>query len=158
MEQHQHCIVTVDARRAAFYAVDRSPGAGAQLKHLGSIENSHEAEHEHHRPALLGGSERGSSTSRSGAHAGRHPLAEGHAAEEETLRFTREVGQWLTRVKAEFGARRVTVFAPPRCLGLLRKELGAWREVPELLEAELTHLRPPELAAHPAVLKVIGPR
>jgi hypothetical protein len=79
--------------------------------------------------------------------------------EEEHRRFARDVTAWLAQDLKEVNANHITVFAPPQFLGLLRNELGRTPPSPaahvDLREGELTHLRPSELAGHPAVLAVM---
>jgi hypothetical protein len=81
-------------------------------------------------------------------------VAGGHEHEEEQRRFAREVASWLTQARQNPDAHRVTLFAPARFLGVLRGELVP-DAVTELREAELTHLRPSELASHPSVLQAV---
>jgi protein required for attachment to host cells len=156
MEHHRHWIVTADSRRADLFACRRLPGGGLHLEQLKAIENSHEDEHERHRPTLGGGAERRGSVARSGAHAAPHAVAAGHTAEEEAARFSREVIAWLGGSRRELGAGRMILFAPPRFLGLLRRQISA--DAPEMREGELSHLNAGELAVHPAVIKVMTGR
>lgn len=155
MTSQPHWIVTADSRRASLLACRRTPRGELYLDQIKSIENRHEAEHERGRPTLAGGAERRGSVARSGARAAPHAVAVGHEHEEEQLRFAREVTSWLADARRNPGAHRVTLFAPARFLGLLRAEV-AKDDPTELREAELTHLRPHELAAHPAILSAIS--
>lgn len=154
MEHRQHWIVTADGRRAQLFSCRRLPGGGLHLEHLRSIENTHEAEHERHRPTQVGGAERRGSVARSSAHAAPHVIPAGHNAEEEHVRFAREVGSWLVDARREFGAEGLIVFAPARFLGLLRKQV-TMENAPAMHEGELAHLHASELAAHPAVIKAM---
>ena len=155
MEHSVNWIVTADSRRALLFACQRTPGGEVHLEQRESIENTHESEHEHGRPVLAGGAERRGSVTRSGARAAPHGVAPGHELEEGQRRFAHEVRSWLTEARRNAGAERVVVFAPARFLGLLRGEF-AGDPTTGLREGELTHLRPHELAAHPAVLGAVG--
>lgn len=157
MDQRQHWIVTADNRRAALFACRRLPGGGMHVEQLRTIENEHEGEHERHRPALLGGAERRGGRGHSSARAAPQSISLGHEVEEEQRRFAREVRDWLANASRELSLGRVNVFAAPRFLGLLRDQMGDRNNTAVLHEGELTHLRPHELATHPAVLTVIGP-
>lgn len=153
MNQHQHWLVTVDGRRANLFTCSKTDGGKLHIGHVRSLENGHEREHERHRPSMLGGAEQRGGN-RSGANAAPHSASPGHGAEEELLRFIREVNDWLRHASVELGmsAGRVSVFAPPRCLGLLRNQMGDLdSKNMDLLEGELTRLSPQELSEHQAV-------
>lgn len=164
MNQRQHWIITADGRRASLFACTTTLGGELHVDHIRSLENGHEREQDRHRPTLLGGSERRGTAGRSGAHAAPHSVSQNHAAEEDQLRYAREVGEWLVNESRELGIAagaggggaggpkgRISVFAPPKLLGLLRDRMVDLRAVAEFHEAELSHLSPAELAAHPAV-------
>lgn len=157
MAPRRHWIVTTDSRRASLFSCEKTPGGELHLTQVRSIENTHEAEHERHRPDSMGGAERRGSMTSSGAAAAPHNVAQGHTEEEEHRRFAREVGAWLGGVAKEVGDGRVSIFAPARLLGLLRSEFPtvAGGAAPDFREAELNHLRPGELALHPAVLEAV---
>lgn len=150
-----HWIVTADARRASLYICRRVPQGRVHVDLLRTIENAHEDEHEHHRPCVLG---RGPAAS-----AAQHCAAPGHGAEEESRRFAREFGAWLGKIAGELNIGAVSVFAPPKFLGVLREEgtvlaLNGGTRV-NLRDGELTHLKAHELAVHPAVeAAVLHPR
>lgn len=87
-----------------------------------------------------------------GAHGSPHFTSLGHGEDEERRRFAREITAWL-------GSRdcgRVSVFAPPRMLGLLRRHVKPPVVDARLRAGELTKLTEHELAAHPAVREVFG--
>jgi hypothetical protein len=147
-------IITADTRRATLFACEPVPGGGTRLERLTSIVNAHEGEHERHRPSLLGGAERRGAASRSSAHAAPHAAAERRTEEEERRRFARDLSSWLAEVRRQFGVTAVTLFAPPRLLGVLREHVNAGET--ELREADLAHLRPQKLSVHPAVRDAVG--
>lgn len=144
-------LVIADARRAQLLACQRLNTAGIGLRAVRTLENAHEAEHEHHRPSLGGGGERQGSPTRGSAHAGPHSIAQGHTAEEETERFAREIGRWLERAQGELGTARLVLFAPPRFLGLLRKHIST-HGAPELREGDFARLDLNQLTVHPTVV------
>jgi hypothetical protein len=83
----------------------------------------------------------------------------GHGEEEEQRRFVREVVPWLKHASDELASQggRLTTFAAPKFLGLLREYCGpADAARLDLREDELTHLLPHELAEHPAVRTALG--
>jgi hypothetical protein len=155
MSNGPHMIITADGRRAALFSCQNLPSGGVHLESVKSIQNEHENEHERGRPTLVGGAERRSGISRSGARPGPHSVAEDRTGEEEIRRFAREVRKWLTTSR-ELDGRPTTLFAPARFLGLLREELRGVNHKADLREGELGHLRPHELAVHPAVLGAIA--
>jgi len=155
-----HWIVAADVRRAALFGCKRLPSGDLRLEPQDTIENAHESEHEHGRPVLRGGAEKPGSPMRSSGHAAPHAVSAGHTAEEEETRFAREVGDWLRGVARALGPAApargsVTVFAPPRFLGLLRKHAGDLGAAVDLREGELAQVPPHELATHPAVLEAV---
>ncbi|HVZ93399.1 MAG TPA: host attachment protein [Phycisphaerales bacterium] len=156
MNPRQNWIIAADSRKATLFVCQRVFGGHLHVEQLESLKNMHEAEHERHRPTLGGGAERQGSIARSGAHAAPHAVAERHTAEEEELRFAREVGRWLDEVRTDItGSERLTIFAAPRFLGRLRDHVSADLRS-ELREGELSGLQPSELAVHPAVLKAVN--
>lgn len=157
VKHHPHWIVTADERTARLFSCQQLPGGGLHLEQLTSIENTHEAEHERHRPTLAGGAERRGSAARSGAHAAPHLLAPRHTAEEEQRRFAREVSAWLEEIRPGLATGRLTVFAPPRFLGLLREQ-GSRHRPADLRDGDLNALRTRELAAHPKTLEAAAAR
>ena len=159
--QPNRWIVTTDSRHARVFAWERTPGGVLRLEPLRWIDNPHESEHERARASEL-------VLASAGAPGRGVPqgASEGHTSEEEERRFARELagrGGWLSRSIRELKADRVTVFAPPRFLGLLREEMDADTgrgdgPIPECVTfeaVELTHLRPGELAVHPRVVRAV---
>jgi protein required for attachment to host cells len=157
-----HWIVTVDGRRASLFACKGTPGGTLHISPVRSLENPHENEHEHHRPGMLGGGERRGALGRGGGSAAPHSISPGHGAEEETSRFAKEVGDWLSLATEKFETGRLSIFAPPRFLNLLREEgrnagvAKGWKGNSTFHVGELTHLRPNELAVHPAVVSAVA--
>lgn len=152
MKDVKHWLATVDGRSAKLLSCSHTPQGELSLHLERSITNTHEKDHEQHRPSSLGGAERRSSISKSSASAAPHPASSGHEAEEEQHRFSHEVANWLDLARRELGFERACIFAAPRFLGLLRPHIDASTD---LHEAELTHLSPQQLARHPAVRKWI---
>jgi hypothetical protein len=164
-----HWIVTADSRRARLFSCTRSslPESPIRLhiEEVRTLENDQRDEHEHHRPALLGGAERSGSIRRSGARAAPHAATVGHDAEEQHRRFAQKIAHWIGTAQellapGQQNAREVTVFAPARMCGLLRDQFMAVHtplphqtKLPHIRvhAAELAGLGPPELAVHPAV-------
>ena len=155
MTPHQHWIVTADSRGAALFSCQRTPGGELHVEEARSLQNGHEHEQDRHRPALLGGAERRGAAGRSGGHAAPHSVAPHHAAEEDQHRYARDVGEWLGRANWELGIAgsggRLSVFAPPKLLSLLRDRMAGLGAAAEFHEGELSQLSSAELAAHPAV-------
>mgnify|MGYP000843974413 FL=1 len=151
-------IVVADARIASLFECKRTPNGSLHIEAVKSIRNSHEAEHERGRPNLAGGAERRGSVTSSGAHAAPHTVGPKHTADEEHRRFAREVHAWLAETAHRSAPGRVTLFAPARFLGLLREESPRAGDDASFREGDLTHLRPQELAAHPAVLSALSAR
>jgi hypothetical protein len=161
MNAHQQWIVTTDSRHAKIYSWQRTPGGEVHIEELRAIRNEHEAEHERGRPSELGISHTGA-PGRGVPQGG----AQGHTSEEEHRKFARELigrGGWLCRTIEELQAERVHLFAATRFLGLLREVMatqpgrGCGRAIEEHVEfhdADLTHLKPHELAVHPAVVRL----
>jgi protein required for attachment to host cells len=143
MSAAEYLIATADGRTANLFACTVAPGGRWHCEPRGSIESEWEGYHEHHRPSLLG---RGPSPS-----AAQHFAGTGHDEEEAERRFARDVRAWLGR---EAGAH-VTVFAAPRMLGLLRRDLGDAGGRVDLVEGELTRLRAGELVEQPAVRRAL---
>lgn len=149
-----HWIITADGRGAHLFGCSHLPSGDLHLEPGRSLHNAHEEEHERNRPLLLGGAERRGSVARSGAHAAPHVVSQGHADEESLRRFAREVRTWLAAAIDELGTERVTLFAAPQFLGVLRTELDAVASRVDLHKGELTHLRAHELAAHPEIRRM----
>jgi protein required for attachment to host cells len=154
MKPRKHWIVTCDERHAFLFCCQRVPALRLpdggrhwhveQQKHL---KNRWEHYHEEHRPFALG---RGPT-----ANAAQHFASIGHEPEEEHRRFARQVADWLTQVMNELGVDRISIFAAPRFLGLLRQELGDLSKHVDLHEGELTRLQPHELSTHPAIVNAL---
>jgi protein required for attachment to host cells len=147
MTPHRHWIMTSDERCAILFLCQRVPPGHWHIEQRKSLENRWEHYHEAHRPSALG---RGPS-----ANAAQHFASLGHEVEEEHRRFAREVSDWLTHAITEFGVEHISIFAASRFLGLLRQELGDLGTQADLLEGELTRLRPSELSIHPAVVNAL---
>lgn len=145
-------IVTVDSRCAALLSCKVLATGGLQLDQVQVLKNTHENEHPHHRPALLGGAERRVGCTHSSACAAPHAASCGHEAEEERLRFAREIRDWLMAARRDLDVRDVILMASPRMLGLLRTYLQDVNMVIMFRKGGLKHLTPQEVAAHPSML------
>ena len=156
MDSQPRWIVTADARRATLFACRNVAGAGVQVEQVRSLKNPHEDEHEHQRPALLGGAERSGSPRSASSHAAPHSVAPGHEVEEERRRFARDVRDWLSDNVDSMGIRHVMLFAPPRFLGLLRLHISDRDDRTDLVEGDIAQLSAEQLAVHPAVLAMLG--
>lgn len=152
MAPRLHCIVTADSRHATIYAC-RHDGRGVHLEYLSTLENPHEAEHAHERPSFIGGVERRGSVARSGAHAAPHALAPGHTSDEEQKRFARELSDWLAGQRASMDVPPVTLFAPPRFLGMLLPHVDRMGENVTLHPGEFAQLTAAELERHPTIVQ-----
>ena len=141
-------LVTADGRGATLFSCSHTPKGELHLEPVRSLKNAHEGDHEHHRPSLLGGSERQGGKNYASSHAAPHSVAPGHEVEEGEQRFVKDVKEWLGGATKDLGISRMCVFASPRLLGGLRRHI---RASADFHEAELTHLSTGQLAAHPAV-------
>ncbi|MFO0828213.1 MAG: host attachment protein [Phycisphaerales bacterium] len=147
VNKSERYIVTADGRRAVMHACRPTPDGAWHLEEIRSLESTWENLHEHHRPVLLG---RGPS-----ANAAQHSGSPNHEAEEMGRRFARDVGAWMNDLIDEVRPEFVAVFAPSRFVKSLRAEIRRQAPCMEFVEAELAHLRPGQLAAHPEVLRVL---
>lgn len=156
MTSQEHLIVLADGRRASMFACGRTPLGGVQLERVATLTNQHGAEHEPGRPVPGGGAEWSGPRSRSGLGAAPQAVAVGHSREDERRRFAREVVRWLAEFRDKADVGRVTLFAPPRVLAMLRAEGAERDEWLVLREGDLAHLRLTELATHPALRPLIA--
>jgi hypothetical protein len=139
--------VTADERHAALYSCKKTAGAVWHLDPLKTLENRWENYHERHRPSALG---RGPT-----ANAAQHFASLGHEVEEEHRRFARDVRDWLRLAIRALHVGRVSVFAAPHFLGLLREQLADMSGQADFHEAELTRLGAAELAGHQAIMNAL---
>jgi len=101
-------IVTADARRARLLHCSPLPPGEPRCELIESIDNTWE-EHQRGRPSPLKGK-------------GGHSHADyGHEDEQRLERFAHDVLHWLQKQLARHNAPRVTLFAPPKLLGELRR-------------------------------------
>jgi protein required for attachment to host cells len=149
MIMHKSWLVTADRHRATLYSCGGTERGSLHIEPVRTIENEFDGMHEHHRPDLLG---RGPT-----ANAAQHHSSHGHDDEEMLRRFAKQVAEWVAKEHGDAGkSGRYCVFAAPRMLGLLRNEFSRiLDDHAELVEGELTQLRPNELAEHPAVKKAM---
>jgi protein required for attachment to host cells len=79
-----------------------------------------------------------------------------HDIEEEERRFVGQIVDWLRRKAEDHEIDRLTVFAPPRILGVLRKaSSGLSRGHLEELKGDLMRLEAGQLAEHPMVRELV---
>jgi protein required for attachment to host cells len=104
-------------------------------------------EHEHGRPMALGGM------------TGHSFAAPHHDEEEAERRFAAQIVKWLQERCAHHGTERLTILAPPRMLGVLRKTpLGSLKGRIEQHEGNLMHLEAEALSAHPLMRSLVMPK
>ena len=114
-----------------------------RLEEDGEIVNGWE-EHEHGRPSPRAGKSGHSYASR------------GHEDEERMNRFARDVADWLEERTRELDIDRLSLFAPPRFLGALRRTCSS-RLAAKVTEHEgdLGYMTCGELARHPAIARLL---
>jgi protein required for attachment to host cells len=134
-------FITADSRRASVFSFRQVAPGRCQVDQVRTLFNSHESEHDRGRPGTLGRMPGGLPQA----------LGQSRQAEEEVRRFAHDVGSWLRVTANELRLGPLTVFAPPRFLGVLRAILDK-NIAFDLRQGELTHLRAAELASHPAVV------
>ncbi|HUU98714.1 MAG TPA: host attachment protein [Phycisphaerae bacterium] len=104
-------------------------------------------EHEHGRPMALGGM------------TGHSFAAPHHDEEEAERRFAAQIVEWLQDRFAHYGIERLTVLAPPRLLGVLRKTpLGSLKGRIEEREGNLMRLQTDALSEHPLIHRLLTPK
>ncbi len=136
-------IVVVDNGRGRLLRGTQVPPGRYHLEETGSIENKWE-EHEHGRPSPRWGK------------AGHTYASLGHEDEERMSRFARNVAKWLEQTTGERKIDRLSLFAPPRFLGVLRQ---TWS--PRLAqriaehESDLGYMAAGDLARHQSIVKVL---
>jgi protein required for attachment to host cells len=140
--QSQTWFFVVDGGRARLLTGGRVPPGRFHVEERESIEN-HSEEHEHGRPSPRAG------------RSGNSYASEGHEDEHQLRRFAKQVVAWVDGHLARHPGGRVTLFAPPRFLGELRKLFPpALASRIDERQADLTHLSAAGLAKHPAVLEL----
>lgn len=155
MDLKPQWLVTADGRRATLYLCRQSARGDLRVETLESVSNTHEGEHEHERPMLLGGLERTGSRARSGGHAAPHVGSPKHGDDEERRRFCRDLTDWLAGARARLGPAAITVLAPPQMLGLLREHSRALGDPVTFHEGEFAHMAESDLAVHPTIRGVV---
>lgn len=151
MDLGKQWLLAADSRRATLYSCQQRDDRSWALHQAGTLPNTHEGEHEHHRPTLLGGQERRGAVTSSGAHAGPHSTAPGHDRDEELQRFVRELSNWVMRSVPAQTHAHVAIFAPPHLLGLLNAHAGLRGAKASFHAGDLTHLSEDQLGSHAAV-------
>lgn len=81
---------------------------------------------------------------------------ETHDVEENERRFAAEVAEWLQKQAGARELDRLTIFASPRMLGVLRHtSFGAMQAGMNQVQGDLMRLDPGQLAEHPMVRNMI---
>ncbi|MBI1367163.1 MAG: hypothetical protein GC162_00770 [Planctomycetes bacterium] len=138
-------VVAADANGARLLEYSLVHGGRRHMDERNAIEN-HEEPHQHNRPSPLAGKDGHSYASR------------GHETEEMMRRYARTLTDWLRQQVHMHHIEQLTLFAPPRLLGVLRQTWtnGLSGRI-ESHEADLNHIAVAELANHPAVCKHVKP-
>lgn len=139
----EHALLAVcDGRKGMLYDAYFNDAGHLQLSCRQQFSSRWTDFHEHHRPSALG---RGPS-----ANAAQHFADSAQEPEEMDRRFARDLAEALRGARSMSSLQPIVVFAAPRMLGELRRELA--QDSGFLLRrGELTRLRPSELAAHPLI-------
>lgn len=145
-------IAVTDSRKGLLFRARASSDGSVRLEVLGSLDVP-APDREHHRPTLLGGTERRGSVARSGASAAQHNGGFGHDEEEDLRRAAASLAQWLEHSAKEISATEIAVFAPHKLLPNLRDRLSRGSLSPELRAAELAGLTVDQLSQHPLVVE-----
>ena len=133
-------IFIVDNRRGRLLSTSLAPPGRHHLEVVEAIENKWE-EHQHGRPS---------------PRAGKQGNTWGHEDEEMMHRFARDVTAWLEGKAERLGIDGLTIFAPPRFLGVLRQSYS-----PQLAarvterEGELGYMSPGDLARHRTIKRFL---
>ncbi len=141
MANNGRWLVVADGRRAKLIYGSRTEQGSPHLELKEEIEfDQTQYAHEHGRPSMLKGRSE-------------HTHAFDHDEKERFMElFAKQLADWLTRRLEEIDAPGVSLFAPPKFLGYLRKELP--REAADRLaefKADLTSVPLGELGRHPLV-------
>lgn len=137
-------LLLADSNQCRLLCCEVDPNDHCHVEEYETIENQWEG-HEQGRPS--------SRTGKSG-----HSYAsQGHDDQEQLHRFAHHVGQWLDEQVETLEVDRLTVFAPPRFLGALRKAYtaGVSKRITEKRE-DLVGLGKGQLSIHPVILELVG--
>lgn len=141
---HPAWVVLADTQHAKLLACSATKMGSLHVEQRDAIEHQWEG-HEHNRPSPLNGK---------GVQAYAAPH---HEAEEDLQRFVRQMTDWLTKTVESHGISRLTLFAPPRCVGALRKGCpDRLAGVLDVQAADLMSLPAEALHAHPLIQRVVG--
>jgi len=136
---HRAWLVVADTHRAKLLECSPTPTGRCHVEERDAIEQQWEG-HEHGRPSPLAGKTGNS-------YAARH-----HEAEEDIQRFARQLIEWLTKAVEINDISRMTVFAPPRFVGALRKVCpDRLAGVLDVRVGDLMNLPADALPAHPLI-------
>jgi protein required for attachment to host cells len=139
-------IVVADSRRAKLFHGSLTDQGSPHLEQKSALELDEEAHaHQHGRPSPLKGK---SGNSYASDHDEKDALSH---------RFAKDVAGWLGKHAQTIEDPGIALFAPPRFLGHLRKELPKQLSdrIAEL-KADLTSLPLSDLTKHPQVLEQLG--
>lgn len=79
-----------------------------------------------------------------------------HTPEESASRFARKVATELEKMMVQHGIEGVTLFAPPRMVGALKKAIsGRMAQQVEVCQADLAHLDDSKLAQYAPVMNMV---
>jgi protein required for attachment to host cells len=142
-----HAWFTVaDAKRCRLLRCRLTAQGTPHVDQIDKLE-SKPPEHEHGRPMALAGM------------TGHSFAAPHHDIEEEVRRFAAQIVEWLQEKSAHYGIERLTILAPPRLLGALRKTPpGSLKGRIEELEGNLMPLEVDALSEHPLIRRLLAPR
>lgn len=145
MQSNIHAwIVIVDNGQGRLLRGSTAPPGRYHLELDDTITNTEE-EHQHGRPSPRAGKAGNSYASRS------------RENEERMKRFARRVVEWLQHKTAALDIKHLSLFAPPRFLGVLRQAYPA--QLAERLteyEGDLGYMAPGDLVRHRAIAGILG--
>lgn len=141
-------FVLADTHHATLYRCQTTP---TQHRHIDKIDQvSYVWEgHEHGRPTPLAAKVR--------HNYGHNYAPPTHDEEEDEHRFVRQMIEWIGRQLDQFEIDNLVVFAPPRCIGVVREECPkTLTDRIQLREHDLINLTTDQLNNHPAIAQLSG--
>ena len=136
-------IALADSRRGKLLRCSLTPNG---RRHIESIENieSQWPGHQHGRPSPRLGKN------------GHSYASQGHEAEEDLQRFAKQLLRWVAKQMQAHSIDRLTVYAPPRCLGALRQVRPQPMRIRlDLQEGDLLNLPDEVLADHKLICQLV---
>jgi protein required for attachment to host cells len=141
---HPAWVVLADTQRAKLLACSATERGSLHVEERDAIEHAWVG-HEHNRPSPLRGK------------TDHWYAASHHEAEEDLQRFVRQTLDWLGKTIESRQIARLTVFAPPRLVGGLRKACpDRLAGVLDVQSADLMSLPSEALHTHPLLQRVVG--